>query len=167
MNTLYDFFDSDDLDENVMYYTEMHGLLTSLAIQSGNLTETEILDIIFAGNEHPPHIAIAINALQKDIGQSLLNGDFPDIMSPDDDDESLELWASGFMQGIFSQEELWFEKHPEEVAELTLPILQTSGLLDDDTDEISQNDDILDVMAEKIPDCAIDLYLLLNTPEGA
>ena len=69
------------------------------------------------------------------------------------------------MQGIFFQEDAWFSTHPEDVAELTLPILSCSELLNEELEEIAQDDDLLDRMAEKIPDCVIDLYLLLNAPE--
>ncbi len=74
------------------------------------------------------------------------------------------------MQGVFAQEDSWFKTHPEEVAELTLPILSCSELLDDedgDMGDINQRDEMFDDMAEKIPDCVIDLYLLFNTPDGA
>jgi uncharacterized protein len=121
---------------------------------------------ILADNKASPAISTAIIELQKGIEQALLNGDFPNVASDEDDDDSLTLWSSGFMQGVFSQEELWFASHPEEVAELTLPIISCSGLLEEDMDDISQNDELLDDMADKIPDCIIDLYLLFNSPEG-
>lgn len=163
MTLLSDFFDSDELSDNAMYFFEMHGFLTSLVVQPGALTQQQILAEILPDNEVDDTISEAIVSLQKEIEQALLNGDFPTILADEDDEDSLTLWASGFMQGVFSQEELWFSHHPEEVAELTLPILSCSELLED---EPSLSDDLLDEMAEKIPDCVIDLYLLFNSPEG-
>jgi len=164
MTLLNDFFDSDALNEDAMYYVEMHGFLTSLAIQPNSLTNSQVLEEIFAGCPINSAIADAITSLQKDIQQALLNGDFPDFTDAESDEDSLALWTSGFMQGVFVEEDKWFANNPEEVAELTLPILSCSGLLEDD--DMNKNDELLDDMAEKIPVCVIDLYLLFNTPEG-
>jgi uncharacterized protein len=170
MNILNDFFNADTLSEETMYFMEMHGFLTSLVIQPGSFSADDILSNILGDTEADNSIAEAIAALQKDIEQSLLNGEFPDTSIDNDDEDSLTLWASGFMQGVFAQEDSWFKTHPEEVAELTLPILSCSELLDDedgDMGDINQRDEMFDDMAEKIPDCVIDLYLLFNTPDGA
>ncbi len=166
MDTLIDFFDSDDLSDDVMYYPEMHGFLTSLAIQPSAADETKVLDEILPDTPVSAPIKETIIALQNNIKQSLLNNEFPDIPETGIEDEDvLILWSSGFMQGIFFQEEAWFSTHPEDIAELTLPILSCSELLNEELEDIAQDDDLLDRMAEKIPDCVIDLYLLLNAPE--
>jgi uncharacterized protein len=162
MTILNELFSADQLSEEAMYFIEMHGFLTSLAIQPAPLANEHLMLAIFGDNAVKPNITQAINVLQENIQKALLNGDFPNIYSDDEDEDSLTLWTSGFMQGVFSQEDLWFKSHPDEVAELTLPILTCSELLDD---EINQHDDILDDMAEKIPDCVIDLYLLFNSPD--
>ena len=169
MNILNDFFNADSLSEDTMYLMEVHGFLTSVVIQPGSFSTDDILNNILGDAKADASITEAIVALQKGIEQSLLNGEFPDTSSADDDEDSLTLWASGFMQGVFAQQDAWFKTHPEEVAELTLPILSCSELLDEDDDmkDINKNDDILDDMAEKIPDCIIDLYLLFNTPDSA
>lgn len=165
MNLLNNFFNSEKLTEDAMYFFEMHGFLTSLVVQPGSLTQEQILSEILADNVANTSISNAIFDLQKNIEQALLNGDFPTIAGEEDED-FLAQWSSGFMQGVFMQEDIWFKSHPEEVAELTLPILSCSELLDEDMDDITQNDELLDDMAEKIPDCVIDLYLLFNSPEG-
>jgi len=164
-NALNTFFDSDELHEEAMYFIEMHGFLTSLAIQPGDLSQQQILNEIFVQSSANATIEEAIFELKRGIEKQLLNGDFPDVLSDAEDEDSLTLWSAGFMQGVFAQEDIWFATYPEEIAELTLPILSSSGLLDDDMEDISQSDEILDDMAEKIPDCIIDLYLLFNTPE--
>ncbi|ORU92319.1 MAG: metal-binding protein [Cycloclasticus sp. symbiont of Poecilosclerida sp. N] len=157
MTTLNDFFNSDQLNEEAMYLSETHGFLTSLVILPGTLSSEQILNIILDDNTANTAIKQEINELRQSIERSLLNGDFPDTYN-----DALTLWAAGFMQGVFSQQDLWFESHPEEVAELTLPILTCSELLDD---EINQPDEVLDDMADRIPDCVIDLYLLFNSPD--
>jgi len=166
MDILIDFFDADELSDDVMYYPEMHGFLTSLAIQPSAADETKVLNEILPNTPVNTSIKKAINTLQNNIKQSLLNSEFPDIPETGIEDEDiLILWSSGFMQGIFFQEDAWFANHPEDVAELTLPILSCSELLNEELEGIAQDDDLLDRMAEKIPDCVIDLYLLLNAPE--
>jgi len=163
MNTLKQFLESEHVNDEAMYFMEVHGFLTSLAIQSGELTQQQILHDIFV--ETPSDELInSVDTLLKDIKKALLNGDFPDIISDDEDEEALTLWAAGFMQGVFGQEQAWFNSHPEEVAELTLPILSCSELLDE-AEDMQLDDEVLDDMAEKIPDCVIDLYLLFNAPE--
>lgn len=166
MDILIAFFNTDELSDDVMYYPEMHGFLTSLSIQPITANQNEVLNEILPGTPVNASIKEAINTLQNDIKKSLLNCEFPDI--PDtgiEDEDVLTLWSSGFMQGIFFQEDAWFSTHPEDVAELTLPILSCSELLNYELEEIAQDDELLDRMAEKIPDCVIDLYLLLNAPE--
>jgi uncharacterized protein len=167
MNTLIDFFNDEERAEEAMYFFEMHGFLTSLVIQPGSLSAEQVLDTILGGETANASTINAISELQKSIEQALLNGDFPDIITDDEDDQTLTLWTSGFMQGVFAQENDWFQSQPEEVAELTLPILSCSELLDDEMGDISEDDDMLDDMAEKIPDCIIDLYLLFNASDSA
>jgi len=164
MNILQQYFESELIDDEAMYFVEMHGYLTSLNIQPGELSQAQILAEIFANKVPTEDISTAIFELQNNIEQNLLNGDFPDVVSADEEEDSLTLWAAGFMQGVFQQEEFWFNKHPEEVAELTLPILSCSELLDEEA-EAALDEEILDDMADKIPDCVIDLYLLFNAPE--
>ena len=167
MNLLFDFFNSDDISDDAMYYFEMHGFLTSLVIQPGNITTNQMMDEIFNHEAVDTSILNAVFALQKEIEQALLNAEFPDVIQADEDEDSLTLWATGFMQGIFLQQENWFEKEPDLVAELTLPILNCSELLDEELDDVNLNDEVLEQMADTIPDCVIDLYLLFNTPENA
>ncbi len=167
MNQLDNFLNSDAISDEAMYVPEAHGFITSLVIQPGSLSMEQCLNEIFANNAVGTVIQQAISELKKDIEKALLNGEFPDLIVSDDDsgEDTLTLWASGFMQGVFLQEDFWFDTFPEEVAELTLPILSCSELIDDEEmSDISGNDDLLDAMAEQIPNCVIDLYLLFNAP---
>lgn len=169
-------FNSAQLSEDAMEFIEMHGFLTSLAIVPGHFSEADILKEIFSTEQANKELSSAITALTSDIAQALLNGQFPQLpetLSIEEDEELdlLSLWACGFMQGIFLQDKQWFGEHADEVGELTLPILSCSGLLDEDDEsnlqEITENEDILDAMIEKIPDCVVDLYLLFNAPADA
>lgn len=173
-DVLINFLNSEAAEDEAMDFIEMHGYLTSLAIQPGTLSDDDMLGEIFSAEDVPDDIVTAVTDLKAEISQCLFNGDFPELPETtfnDEDFDELTLWTSGFMQGIFSQEELWFANHADEVAELTLPILSCSGLLeesgDDDLQDITENDDILDAMIEKIPDCVVDLYLLFNAPADA
>jgi len=175
INELNQYFTSDDLDDEAMEFIEMHGFLTSLSIVSGDLTDTAILEDIFSSKNYPIDANTAITALKSDISQALLNGDFPqlpDTIKLDENEEFdlLSLWSAGFMQGVFLNDTIWFAEYADEVAELTLPILSSSGLLDEEESElldITENEDILDAMVEKIPDCVVDLYLIFNAPANA
>ena len=164
---LSNFFNTDELSEEAMCFFEAHGFFTSLAVLSGSLDQATIEREVFSSTLNNTEVSNALFQLKTDIEQALLNGEFPDISDIDieGDDDPLALWASGFMQGVFLQEDLWFANHPEDIAELTLPILSCSGLLDDELDDINLNDDVLEAMAERIPDCVIDLYLLFNAQE--
>jgi len=175
INELNQYFNSNNLDDEAMEFIEMHGFLTSLSIVSGDLTDTAILEEIFSTKDYPTDVNGAITSLKSDISQALLNGDFPQLPETIELDENeefdlLSLWSAGFMQGVFLNDQIWFTEYADEVAELTLPILSSSGLLDEEESElleITENDDILDAMVEKIPDCVVDLYLLFNAPANA
>ncbi len=167
MNQLDNFLNSDAINDEAMYVPEAHGFITSLVIQPGSLSIEQCLSEIFADDAFDSVIKQAFCELKEGIEKALLNGEFPDLMASDDDsgEDTLTLWATGFMQGVFLHEELWFDAFSEEVAELTLPILSCSELLDDEEmSDISGNEDLLDAMAEQIPNCVIDLYLLFNAP---
>jgi uncharacterized protein len=159
----------DKREQDAMCFVEAHGFLTSLTIQPIKLENEHICAEIFASSNIVSAHSEAVKLTQESITQSLQNGNFPDL--PDgsteqgmDEEELLSTWSAGFMQGVFLQEDAWFSEQAELVAELTLPIISCSGLLDDELDDITQEDELLDAMSDKIPDCVLDLYLSLNTP---
>ena len=81
-------------------------------------------------------------------------------------DSEMADWCAGFMEVHIEQESAWLnEQNEQEVAELLLPIAALSGLFAEEEGfrEISENDNLLEDMANQLPDILIELYLLLRT----
>ena len=87
-------------------------------------------------------------------------GDEPDY-------SDLRSWCIGFMEGVFLREEAWFSNDEELVSELLLPVMVASGLFADQPEfaEIHEDEDMVEDMAEHIPQVLTQLFLLFNAPE--
>ena len=89
-------------------------------------------------------------------------------LETESDDETAEttLWAEGFMEGVFLNEALWFERDEETVAGLLLPIMVASELFDDpEIQDIRKDRSLSQEMCDQIPEVLVDLYLLYHAPE--
>jgi uncharacterized protein len=81
-------------------------------------------------------------------------------------EEALESWMAGFAEVVFSHEATWFNsKHEQAASELLMPFITLSGLLEDETSEILDNEDLITQWIEEIPDLLVDLFLLYRVEE--
>lgn len=172
------FLDSEELYEEALDYIAAHGYLTALSICPETVPEEEWISELFA---EPPvyadqaqkdDIESALRQMKAGIERQLASDE--DFMLPceldlgDEPDESeLRGWCIGFMEGVFLREDVWFASGEDEVSELLLPIMVVSGLFEEQPDfaEIAQDYDLLDSMAEQIPDVLTALFLLCQAPE--
>ncbi len=71
------------------------------------------------------------------------------------------------MEGVFTQEEVWFNKQTEQdVAEMLLPVMVASDLFDEaDINKIRDDEKLCAEMCAQIPELLIDLYLYFHAPE--
>jgi uncharacterized protein len=104
--------------------------------------------------------------------QTLLNEEhvgFPVEIEEVSVDSSLGDWSVGFVDALFLNDEAWFEQVDEEedVIMLTLPMMVFSGIEGEpDLDNVRNNPDLLEEMAEEIPENLTKLFLLYHAPVG-
>lgn len=172
------FLDADELHEEALDYVAAHGYLTALSICPDPVPEREWIDALFA---EPPHyrsdaereeIEATLQQLKAHIGRQLASDDDPEFpcdidLGEDPDDSDLRGWCIGFMEGVFLREAVWFEDAEDEVSELLLPIMVASGLFDEQPEfaEIAADRDLVDSMADQIPELLTALFLLCHAPE--
>jgi Uncharacterised protein family (UPF0149). len=97
MDILDTFFNSDELTDDAMYFDEMHGFLTSLVVQPGNLTQEQILNEILADNAAPSSVKKAIIEFKKILNRLCCWASFPALTKNEQtsDEEFLTLWSCG------------------------------------------------------------------------
>jgi len=85
-----------------------------------------------------------------------------------EDSNELNDWCVGFMEGLFLDEDAWYAEHEEDIADMTLPMVVLSELIEDeDLAQIRQDQRIINEMAKQIPELITSLYLLFHAPANA
>ena len=178
LSRLQAFLDADDLHEEALDYVAAHGYLTAICICPELVPEREWIDALFS--ETPQYrddaereeIESTLIQLRAHIARQLASDDEPEMpcdldLGDDPDESELRGWCIGFMEGVFLRESVWFEDSEDEVSELLLPIMVASGLFDEqpEFDEMAQDRDLVDSMAEQIPELLTALFLLCNAPD--
>jgi len=93
--------------------------------------------------------------------------EFPFEIEEADVESSLGDWSVGFVDAMFLNEEAWFtEEFEEQLVDLTLPIMVFSGIDDEDPqmETFRRNGQLMDELAEEIPENLNELYLMYHTP---
>ncbi len=119
----------------------------------------------------PKNILEQIDLWRDDILQTLLREEhigFPVEIEEISVDSSLGDWSVGFVDALFLNDEAWFEQTDEEdVIMLTLPMMVFSGIEgEQDLEDVRQNPDLMEEMAEEIPENLTKLFLLYHAPAG-
>ncbi|MFL3648513.1 MAG: YecA family protein [Oceanospirillaceae bacterium] len=168
---------SDKVHEDALDYIALHGYLCALAISPAPLTEQEWLEQVMAETpiqEDSAECHEIFNLMRQELAflQDCLESD-QDIDLPcdltleldEEDDCLLEYWAQGFMELIFSQEEVWFSEQEEDVAECLLPFMLAAKLdEDEELEELRSQPEFCQQLCEQIPELLQDLYLLFRVP---
>jgi uncharacterized protein len=70
----------------------------------------------------------------------------------------------GFMTGVLLQEEQWYARNEETVAQHLFPIMYASGLFMDEPEmaDIDEDVDLSNQMCANIPAAVVELYLMLH-----
>ena len=88
----------------------------------------------------------------------------------DDDEEGspLEAWCAGFMAGVLQNEEAWYAKNEDQMAEWIFPIMYASGLFAEEAEmaEIDEDGDLSDQMCNNIPPAIIEMFLYFHAAKG-
>lgn len=99
---------------------------------------------------------------------SVENGiEFPFEIEEADVESSLGDWSVGFVDAMFLNEDAWFApEYEEQLIDLTLPMMVFSGIDEEDPqmESFRRNGQLMDELAEEIPDNLNELYLMYHTP---
>ncbi|KAA8732800.1 YecA family protein [Acinetobacter qingfengensis] len=170
LDLLSDYLDGDQ-NEYGLDFAATHGFLCAIAVGP---QQQNWLSLLFDQNEQqvPVEIITQIKLWLADIQQTLSNEElieFPFEIEEADVDSSLGDWSVGFVDAMFTNEEAWFQDEIEEtLVELTLPMMVFSGIDDEDPqmESFRRNGQLMDELAEEIPDNLTEIYLLYHAPEA-
>lgn len=169
----------DAVPETALDLIGAHGLLCALNIAPKPTPAAEWMAMVFDGQPNwesdaqRATIEELLSKLDKTISNDLSSEEEVPLpldltLETESDDETAEttLWAEGFMEGVFLNEALWFERDEETVAGLLLPIMVASELFDDpEIKDIRKDRSLSQEMCDQIPEVLVDLYLLYHAPE--
>lgn len=168
LDLLSDYLDGDQ-NEYGLDFAATHGFLCAIAVGP---QFDRWLDELFEGNQNkaPKEIVEQVKLWLNDIRQKLANEEgieFPFEVEGAEVDSSLGDWSVGFVDAMFLNEEAWFtEEFEEQLVDLTLPIMVFSGIDEEDPqmESFRRNGQLMDELAEEIPDNLNELYLMYHTP---
>jgi|TARA_B110001454_G_scaffold67508_1_gene65740 uncharacterized protein len=172
----------DELERQDSFdFFEAHGLLTAIKTGPIDLEWSEIYDIIFPEKtaftaEQLERVQRLLRKLSYEIQAWLDYGeDFPvpcdlTLQVEDDDEEgaAIEAWAAGFMAGVLQNEEAWYSKGEDQMAQWIFPIMYASGLFVDEPEmaEIDEDDTLSNQMCVNIPPAIIEMFLHFHAAKG-
>lgn len=182
LDTLDDFLYSDVVSEESLDLVGVHGLFTACNISPKKVEESEWYPLVF--DEDPKwetpaqqeEIMSLLRRLYQFVHSNLYSDqeiDLPceltlELEEEDEDINAFTWWCQAFMEGVFINEDAWFNHSAEEaVAESLLPIMILSDLFNEDPDmkATRANAVACEEMAQQVPDLLIDLFLLFHSPE--
>lgn len=169
LNQLIAYLDGDD-NEYGLDFAATHGFLCAIA--AGPHFDTW-LSALF-DHQHkkiPTEIIQQIQLWLAHIQQTLANEElieFPFEIEEADVDSSLGDWSVGFVDALFLNEDAWFLPEIEEqLIDLTLPMMVFSGIDEEDPqmESFRRNGQLMDDLAEEIPENLSEIYLLYHSAE--
>lgn len=168
LDLLSDYLDGDQ-NEYGLDFAATHGFLCAIAVGP---QFDRWLNELFEDNQKsvPTAIIEQINIWLDQIRQNLANEEgieFPFEIEEADTESSLGDWSVGFVDAMFLNEDAWFTpEHEEQLVDLTLPIMVFSGIDEEDPqmESFRRNGQLMDELAEEIPENLNELYLMYHTP---
>ena len=83
-----------------------------------------------------------------------------------DEYTDVQAWCCGFVECAMINEATWFDSEEQKTAELVLPILVVSELVDDpEIEQLYSDANMLSQSAQLIPDVIAELYLLFHSKD--
>lgn len=169
---LSDFLESERAGEEALDFIGTHGFLTALVICPENIDSSEWLSALFYGcpNYHDKKeertITELLMQLRKEIEFNLSSGERLTLPCSTDNGKTppLQTWCLGFIEAFYLREAAWFDYDEETVAELTLPAMILSGIIESEFSEISDDDNLMIELSQQLPETLTDLYLLYRSP---
>ncbi|MFT4019958.1 MAG: YecA family protein [Acinetobacter sp.] len=169
LDLLNNYLDGDQ-NEYGLDFAATHGFLSAIAV--GPKFDTW-LEALFDDNHKkvPVEIIEQVKLWLESLRQNLANEEgieFPFEIEEAEVDSSLGDWSVGFVDAMFLNEDAWFtEEFEEQLVDLTLPMMVFSGIDEEDPqmESFRRNGQLMDEIAEEIPDNLNELYLMYHTPQ--
>lgn len=171
------FLDSD-ANANGLDFIATHGFLTALTVGPETPAIELWLPALF--DEQPvsedavqaQQIREDLDAWRKEIHAALYHGQPVTLPCPlalkAGEPGDLNDWCAGFMEGMFLKEASWYDADEDLVADLTLPMVVLSDLIDDpELQHIRSDQKLSRELAQQIPDVLTELYLHFHAPKTA
>lgn len=180
LDQLDDFLYSDIVSEDCLDLIGVHGLFCALNISPIEIDEATWIELVFdvepkwESDAQKQEIMGLLQRFYNSIGGNLYSDGEIELLcelsldaEEGEDISPLSWWAQAFMEGVFTQEEVWFgTKSEEDVAEMLLPIMVASDLFDEeDINKIRDDEKVCAEMCSQIPDLLVDLYLYFHAPD--
>lgn len=174
---LQDFLDGDDNTDG-LDYVATHGFLTALTVGPDTPSAEAWLKELFDGQPlsadpaRAAELAADLEAWRKEIHATLYHGQALRLPCPltlkATESTDLNDWCAGFMEGMFMKEASWYDANEDLVADLTLPMVVLSDLIDDpELQHIRRDQKLNRELAQQIPDVLTELYLHFHAPKTA
>lgn len=168
LDVLSNYLDGEE-NEYGLDFAATHGFLCAIAV--GPKLDNW-LSLLFDEQEKKVSetILAQVKLWLEDIQSTLSNEEtieFPFEIEEADVDSSLGDWSVGFVDAMFQNEEAWFRDELEDaLVELTLPIMVFSGIDEEDPqmESFRRNGQLMDELAEEIPENLTEIYLLYHAP---
>lgn len=169
LHRLQDFLDSE-ANEHGLDFCGTHGFLCAVTVGPAR-DAAAWLDALFEGVV-PEGIAADLTAWQKAIHAMLYHEQTLELPCPltyssTPDGNELTDWCIGFMEGVFSDEARWYAEDEEAVAQLTLPMVAVSGLVEDpELDHMRRQPKLMMQLVRQIPEILSEIYLYFHAPRN-
>ena len=169
LDLLANYLDGED-NEYGLDFAATHGFLCATVVGP---ELKDWMTHLFDGDDKkvPAKVLENIKLWRDEIHQTLLNEEtveFPVEIEEASVDSSLGDWAVGFVDALFLNDEAWFNQTEDEeaVVMLTLPMMVFSGIEGEpEMESIRRNGDLMDELAEEIPENLTKLFLLYHAPD--
>lgn len=172
---LQDFLDGDD-NANGLDFVASHGFLAAITVGPAAIAAEVWLRALFDEQpiaEDPAQaeaVSAALIAWQKEIHATLYHGQtlqLPCALSlKAGEPTDINDWCVGFMEGMFLKEESWYDADEDLIADLTLPMVVLSDLIDDpDLQQIRTDQKLARELVQQIPDVLTEIYLHFHAPK--
>ena len=169
-STLIKLLSSDQLGAECLDFIEAHGYLTAAVVSPVPTSDDQLLEEIMG--EDSPEIDAEVTEVFRSgimqlkalIARHLLMAEALDLpcelsVGTETEPSDLERWCMAFTEKHFMNEDAWFTGDENTVANLLLPIICGSGLVDDEEiHKIREQAELFINMLEDIPELMVDLY---------
>lgn len=169
-SSLIELLSSEQLGPECLDFIEAHGYITAAVVSPVETSDEQLLEEIMG--EGSPSVApelteifrFGILQLKALIARHLLMAEALDIpcelsVGSETEPSDLERWCMAFVEKHFMNENEWFVGDENTVANLLLPVICGSGVVEDEEiEQIRQQPELFINMLEDIPELMVDLY---------